>query len=84
MTEFMNLWDGLVNWAAHGLVQTTWWQIVLVMLVLTHITIASVTIFLHRPAARSLLPQARRVRRPRFALVRQESTMIVLQPLLKF
>jgi stearoyl-CoA desaturase (Delta-9 desaturase) len=55
MTEFMNLWDGLVNWAAHGLVQTTWWQIVLVMLVLTHITIASVTIFLHRAQAHRAL-----------------------------
>ncbi len=55
MTEFMNLWDGLVNWAAHGLVQTTWWQTVLVMLVLTHITIASVTIFLHRAQAHRAL-----------------------------
>ena len=48
MNEFMTMWDALVDWAANGLVQTTWWQIVLIMLALTHVTIASVTIFLHR------------------------------------
>ena len=55
MTEFLTLWDGLIDWAANGLVQTTWWQIVLVMLVLTHITIAAVTIFLHRAQAHRAL-----------------------------
>ena len=33
---------------AHGLWDLTWWQIVLYTLVTTHITIAGVTIFLHR------------------------------------
>ncbi|MDH3210431.1 MAG: fatty acid desaturase [Burkholderiaceae bacterium] len=51
MNGLMMLWDGLIDWAANGLVQTTWWQIVLVMLVLTHITIVSVTVFLHRAQA---------------------------------
>ncbi len=55
MNEMMSLWDGLVDWAAHGLVPTTWWQIVLIALVLTHITIASVTIFLHRAQAHRAL-----------------------------
>ena len=55
MNEIMTLWDGLVGWAANGLVQTTWWQIVLVCLVLTHITIASVTIYLHRHQAHRAL-----------------------------
>src|SRR6202044_3372513 len=32
----------------HGLWDLTWWQIVLYTLVTTHITIAGVTIFLHR------------------------------------
>ena len=36
---------------AHGLVPMPWWGYVVVTLVLTHITIASVTIFLHRSQA---------------------------------
>lgn len=45
------LWFGFVNFLANGLTGATWWQMVLVALVLTHITIASVTIFLHRHQA---------------------------------
>ena len=37
--------------AAHGLTPLPWWGYVVVALVLTHITIASVTIFLHRSQA---------------------------------
>jgi stearoyl-CoA desaturase (Delta-9 desaturase) len=48
MNEMMTLWNGLIGWLAHGLVETTWWQVALYALVTTHITIASVTIFLHR------------------------------------
>ena len=55
MTEFLTLRDGLIDWAANGLVQTTWWQIVLITLALTHITIAAVTIFLHRAQAHRAL-----------------------------
>jgi stearoyl-CoA desaturase (delta-9 desaturase) len=51
MNLLMTVWDALVNWLANGLVETTWWQIVIIALVLTHITIASVTIFLHRSQA---------------------------------
>src|SRR4051812_36492814 len=51
MNLLMSIWDALVNWLANGLVETTWWQIVIIALVLTHITIASVTIFLHRSQA---------------------------------
>jgi stearoyl-CoA desaturase (delta-9 desaturase) len=47
----MQVIDTVVQWLAHGLVETTWWQLVLIALVLTHITIASVTIFLHRHQA---------------------------------
>ena len=47
----MQVIDSVVQWLAHGLVDTTWWQVVLIALVLTHITIASVTIFLHRHQA---------------------------------
>jgi stearoyl-CoA desaturase (Delta-9 desaturase) len=48
MNVLMNLHDGLVQWLAHGLVQASWWQLVLVALGLTHITIISVTVYLHR------------------------------------
>jgi stearoyl-CoA desaturase (Delta-9 desaturase) len=48
MDLFINLHDALVQWLAHGLLQVTWWQLVLVGLGLTHITIISVTVYLHR------------------------------------
>jgi hypothetical protein len=44
----------LIGWA-HGLWNLTWWQIVLYTLVTTHITIAAVTIFLHRAQAHRAL-----------------------------
>lgn len=55
MDIFVMVWDGLVDWLANGLVQTTWWQVVLFTLVTTHITIAAVTIFLHRSQAHRAL-----------------------------
>ncbi|MDP2407376.1 MULTISPECIES: fatty acid desaturase [Comamonadaceae] len=48
---FSGLWDGLIQFLAHGLTGAAWWQVLLVALVFTHITIASVTIFLHRHSA---------------------------------
>ncbi len=48
MNELISVWGGLVNWLAHGLVETAWWQVLLYTLVVTHITIVSVTVFLHR------------------------------------
>ncbi|MGA0609997.1 DesA family fatty acid desaturase [Caldimonas sp. KR1-144] len=47
--------DALVNGLAHGLLEASWWQVVLYTLVFTHITIASVTIFLHRSQAHRAL-----------------------------
>ncbi len=55
MNEMMSLWNGLVAWLASGLVESTWWQVLLFTLVTTHITIASVTIFLHRAQAHRAL-----------------------------
>jgi stearoyl-CoA desaturase (Delta-9 desaturase) len=48
--DFLNsaFFAGLVDVLAHGFTQASWWQIVLYTLVTTHITIASVTIYLHR------------------------------------
>jgi stearoyl-CoA desaturase (Delta-9 desaturase) len=43
--------NAAVDWLANGLWNLSWWQIVLYTLVTTHITIASVTIFLHRTQA---------------------------------
>ena len=43
--------NAAVDWLANGLWNLSWWQIVLYTLVTTHITIASVTIFLHRAQA---------------------------------
>jgi len=43
--------NAAVDWLGHGLWDLTWWQIVLYTLVTTHVTIASVTIFLHRTQA---------------------------------
>jgi stearoyl-CoA desaturase (delta-9 desaturase) len=55
MKETSALWDRLLDWAAYGLVSTTAWQVALLCVVLTHITIASVTIFLHRAQAHRAL-----------------------------
>jgi stearoyl-CoA desaturase (delta-9 desaturase) len=49
------LWDSLVDLLARGVLDATWWQVVIVMLVFTHVTIASVTIFLHRAQAHRAL-----------------------------
>ncbi|MEO7391018.1 MAG: fatty acid desaturase [Ramlibacter sp.] len=40
--------NAAVDWLSNGLWDLSWWQIVLYTLVTTHITISSVTIFLHR------------------------------------
>ena len=49
------LLDTLVDWLAHGMWRLSWWQIVLYTLATTHITIAAVTIFLHRAQAHRAL-----------------------------
>ena len=43
--------DALVDWLAHGALAATWWQVLLATLAMTHVTIAAVTIFLHRAQA---------------------------------
>jgi stearoyl-CoA desaturase (delta-9 desaturase) len=51
METLAGLHDGLVTWLSYGLLGLSWWQMVIVALVLTHVTIAAVTIFLHRSQA---------------------------------
>jgi stearoyl-CoA desaturase (Delta-9 desaturase) len=47
--------DSLVQWLAAGALDATWWQVVLFTLAVTHVTIAAVTIFLHRAQAHRAL-----------------------------
>ena len=54
-TMIATLWNGLVTFLDQGLTGASWWQAILVALVLTHITIASVTIYLHRHSAHRAL-----------------------------
>ncbi len=55
MNQLWLLHDALVDWLANGLLDWSWWQIVLFALATTHVTIASVTIFLHRAQAHRAL-----------------------------
>lgn len=45
----------VLDWALSGLTGAVWWQIVAFTLVVTHITIAAITIFLHRAQAHRAL-----------------------------
>ena len=47
--------DLFLNWLANGYLDWSWWQITLFTLAVTHITIAAVTIFLHRCQAHRAL-----------------------------
>ena len=47
--------DLFLQWLAHGYLDWSWWKIVVFTLVATHITIAAVTIFLHRCQAHRAL-----------------------------
>ncbi len=47
--------EALVDGLANGALAATWWQMLLATLVMTHITIAAVTIFLHRAQAHRAL-----------------------------
>ena len=53
-----SLWivhDAAVEWLSHGAWSLSWWQIILFTLLLTHITMISVTIYLHRHQAHRAL-----------------------------
>jgi stearoyl-CoA desaturase (delta-9 desaturase) len=55
MNELSMVWAAALDWLSNGLLHATWWQVVLFMLATTHITIAAVTIFLHRSQAHRAL-----------------------------
>lgn len=51
-------WDALntvLDWLADGYLQLVWWQMVLFTLAMTHVTMISVTVFLHRHQAHRAL-----------------------------
>jgi stearoyl-CoA desaturase (delta-9 desaturase) len=43
--------ETVLSYLAHGLTQASVWEVIVFTLIVTHITIASVTIFLHRSQA---------------------------------
>ena len=45
------VFNAVIEWMAHGLLNLAWWQVLIYTLITTHITIASVTIYLHRHQA---------------------------------
>ena len=49
------LLNAAIEWLGHGMWDLTWWQMVLFTLAMTHVTIASVTIYLHRHQAHRAL-----------------------------
>ena len=55
MSELLVVHDALVAWLSDGWLAASWWQVLLFTLVTTHITIAAVTIFLHRAQAHRAL-----------------------------
>ena len=55
MDILQSVWDGAVSWLSNGLIEASGWQVLVFTLVATHITIAAVTIFLHRSQAHRAL-----------------------------
>ena len=55
MDLLISVFDALVDWLAHGFSGFNAWQVLAFTLVVTHITIASVTVFLHRAQAHRAL-----------------------------
>jgi stearoyl-CoA desaturase (Delta-9 desaturase) len=47
--------NAAIEWLAHGALALAWWQIVLAALAMTHVTMISVTVFLHRHQAHRAL-----------------------------
>lgn len=49
MWNFDGAFSGaMLDWLGHGLLRLSWWQLLLVALATTHLTIVAVTVFLHR------------------------------------
>jgi stearoyl-CoA desaturase (Delta-9 desaturase) len=55
MDVVSSITDRLVAWLSAGALDASWWQVLLFAIAVTHVTIASVTIFLHRAQAHRAL-----------------------------
>lgn len=55
MDTLVLAWHGLLDFLIHGLTRASGWQVLVYALVVTHITIAAVTLFLHRAQAHRAL-----------------------------
>ncbi|MBH9553770.1 DesA family fatty acid desaturase [Inhella gelatinilytica] len=55
MIDWTSAWDGVVNFLANGLLDASGWTMLAYLLVTTHITIVSVTLYLHRAQAHRAL-----------------------------
>jgi stearoyl-CoA desaturase (Delta-9 desaturase) len=55
MNELLLARDAVLHWLSDGAAAASWWQVLLYTLVTTHVTIAAVTIFLHRAQAHRAL-----------------------------
>ena len=55
MDVLISVFDALLDWLAHGFSSFNGWEVLAFTLVATHITIAAVTIFLHRAQAHRAL-----------------------------
>jgi len=55
MDVLITVFDALIDWLAHGFSSFNGWEVLAFTLVATHITIAAVTIFLHRAQAHRAL-----------------------------
>lgn len=51
----ITMFDAILPFLVSGLTDASWWQVLLATIVMTHITIAAVTIFLHRCQAHGAL-----------------------------
>ena len=49
------MFNAILEWLGHGTWHLAWWQIILFTLALTHVTMISVTVFLHRHQAHRAL-----------------------------
>ncbi len=55
MSAFELGWNGLLSFLSNGLTEASWWQVLLAGLAMTHLTIVSVTLYLHRCQAHRAL-----------------------------
>jgi stearoyl-CoA desaturase (delta-9 desaturase) len=55
MDQVMLVGAALLEWLSAGLLDAAWWQVLLITLAMTHVTIAAVTIYLHRSQAHRAL-----------------------------